>query len=243
MHTENGKGNGAGNGKSGGSAPSSHSSEVRAWRAATPPPSVIADLADGCVRHVERSLGVKLDFEPETLPVLDHYIALAREEARSKPEVLSVLAHTTGAYLGEVVRRRYPSWWRTDGDDPSEWQIEFESVYLAFSPVRLILEAVLRVGASPDPKEPAERLFTDSETEGQGEGGDEVAQLELEEDDHAAVAARLAELPPVSEEEFYAPSTRVEVIDIAVEAIRARRIAVGDDTDTKFSPDDYRHQE
>ena len=68
-----------------------------------------------------------------------------------------------------------------------------------------------------------------------------MAQLELEEEDHAAVAARLAELPPVTEEEFYAPSTRVEVIDIAVEAIRARRMASGEHVDDKLRPEDYEH--
>ena len=44
----------------------------------------------------------------------------------------------------------------------------------------------------------------------------------------------------MGEDEFYAPSTRVEVIDIAVEAIRARRLAGdGDDGDARLRPDDY----
>jgi hypothetical protein len=52
------------------------------------------------------------------------------------------------------------------------------------------------------------------------------------------VAARLAELPPVAEEEFFAPSTRLEVIDIAVDAIRARRMAEGE-PDAALRPEDY----
>lgn len=274
MHRANSNGKGAAGRSNGSASPppsTTHTPHPSRASASPPAPPAIADLADGCVRHVERLLGVKLDYEPETLPVLDHYIALARAEARLKPEVLSVLAQTAGAYIGEVVRRRYASWWQMDSSDPTDWQVEFESVYLAFNPMQLVLEAVLRVGPPeervvierPAPKnqgdgdgddddddDPAEEKDADrdeerpeEEEESAGGTGDEVAQLELEEQDHAAVAARLAELPPVSEEEFYAPSTRVEVIDIAVEAIRARRLAEGDDADTKFSPIDYRNEE
>jgi hypothetical protein len=53
------------------------------------------------------------------------------------------------------------------------------------------------------------------------------------------VTARLAELPPVSDAEYYAPSTRLEVIDIAVEAIRSRRIAAGEEAEASLDPDDY----
>ena len=50
--------------------------------------------------------------------------------------------------------------------------------------------------------------------------------------------ARLADLPPVTPEEFYAPSTRLEVIDITVEAIRAHRMASGAPT-ARLTPRDY----
>jgi hypothetical protein len=226
----------------------------------SPPPAVIADLAEGCVRHVERAVGVKLDYQPETLPILDHYLAQSREEAKARPEVLSLLAQTSGAYLGEVVRRRYASWWRTEGTDPAEWQIELEPVYLAFSPVRIVLEAILRGGA-PDrasgagAADRASGAGAASDKEGGGDDAlapsedapdeEEVesalsaARLELEEEDHEAVMARLADLPPVSEDEFYATSTRLEVIDIAVEAIRARRMAAGEDAERMLRPEDY----
>jgi hypothetical protein len=64
-------------------------------------------------------------------------------------------------------------------------------------------------------------------------------RLELEDEDRDDVAQRLAELPPVSERDFYAPSTRLEVIDIAVEAIRARRMGAGDQADDALRPEDY----
>jgi hypothetical protein len=184
-------------------------------RRAEPPPSEVQDLAEACVRYVERAVGVRLDYEPETLSILDHYLREARASAASQPPSLALIAHAAGAYFGEVVRRRHASWWRIDGDDPGAWRIELESVYLSVSPVQLVVDA----------------LFRDHELEAS-------ERLELEEEDRAAVAARLAELPQVDEDEFYAPSTRLEVIDIAVEVIRARRLAAGEG-EAVLGPEDY----
>ncbi len=191
-----------------------------------PAPVQVQDLAEGCVRFVERALGVRLDYEAETLSLLDHYLEESRKAARERTEAAIVVAHTAGAYFGEVVRRRYPSWWRMEGDDPAAWRIELEAVYLSFSPVQLIADALLRE------EEGAEAGGAPAE-ESAGE------RLELEEADRDAVAARLAELPPVSEQEFYAPSTRLEVIDIAIEAIHARRMEKGEDAEVALRPEDY----
>lgn len=98
-----------------------------------PAPAQVRDLAEGCIRFVERALGVRLDYEAETLSILDHYLEESRKVARERAEATLVVAHTAGAYFGEVVRRRYPSWWRMEGDDPAAWRIELEPVYLSFS--------------------------------------------------------------------------------------------------------------
>lgn len=190
------------------------------------------------MRHVERSIGVKLDYQPETLPILDHYIGEARAEAKSKPEIFSILVQTAGAYLGEVIRRRHASWWRLEGSDPSDWQLELEDVYLAVSPVRLIIDALLR--GAPGVLSDDEQTRDEQDVTGGDLEAADISALELEEEDHASVSARLAELPPVPVEEFYAPSTRVEVIDIAVEAIRARRMAEGEEIERKLRPEDYK---
>jgi hypothetical protein len=184
-------------------------------RAGEPPPPQVRDLAEACVRFVQRALGVELDYEPETLPLLDHYVEQARQAAETRPETAAVVAHAAGAYLGEVVRRRYPSWWRTIEEDPALWRIELGPVFLSFSPVAMITDALVR-----------------------GEEGAPDEGLEMEDADREAVAGRLAELPPVAEEEFFAPSTRLEVIDIAVDAIRARRMAAGE-PDAALRPEDY----
>lgn len=185
-------------------------------RQAEPPPDRIRDLADGCVRFVEAAIGVRLDYEPETLPVLDHYLAEGRASVGVRPEATALLAHAAGAYFGEVVRRRYPSWWRIEGSDPGEYRIELEPVYVSFCPAQLVADALLRAA-------------------------DDVAaeRFEVDEADQAQIAARLAQLPQVSEEEFLALTTRLEVLDIIVDAIRARRMAEGEEGDAVLRPDDY----
>jgi hypothetical protein len=219
------------NGTNGAGASNGHG-PVPTSRAEVPAaPPAVADLARACVRFVEKALGVALDYTLETLPVLDHYLREARRDAAERPAAGLLVAHAAGAYLGEVVRRRHVSWWRTEGDDPAAWRIELESVYLSFSPVELIADVLMRAPAPLVREASAERLDTEEEP-AEGE------RLELEEEDRKAVAERLAELPPVGEDEFYAPSTRVEVIDIAVDAIRARRIGDGEG-DSVLGPDDY----
>lgn len=189
-------------------------------------PAEVAELAEACRRFVKSAVGVELDFEPETLSVLDHYVEQAKQAVALRPEALAVLAHSVGAYFGEVVRRRHASWWQVEGDDPTYWQIQFESVYLAFSPVALAQEA-LGMGL-PEGDAWAEH----------DDAGAPMSQVELDDEDREAVEQRLAELPPVSERDFYAPTTRLEVIDIAVEAIRARRLAAGE-PQPHLTVDDY----
>ena len=198
-------------------------------RAVPPPPAVIAELADSCVRYVERSLGVKLDFTAETLPLLDHYLAEAQKalvaqseaDANAAKTTLPLLVHTAGAYFGEIVRRRYPSWWRIEGSDPMTFRIELETAYLALSPMLFMYEALARGLALRGD----EAVF-------------EAAQIEMDEEDQKDAAARLADLE-VDDEEYYAPSTRLEAIDVCVETIRSRRLAAGDPVEMALTPEDY----
>jgi hypothetical protein len=52
------------------------------------------------------------------------------------------------------------------------------------------------------------------------------------------ILARLARLPEVSDDEYYAPSTRFDVVEIAVDALRAKMIASGLGG-VRFTPLDY----
>jgi hypothetical protein len=165
------------------------------------PPQHVLELAAACVRFVATSLQIEPDFTRETLPIVDHYLEDARRTAQAQPEALRLVANAAGVYFGEVVRRVYPSWWRLEGDDPLDWRLEFRDVYLAFSPVEMVHAALIR------PSDPSEE-----------------PAFVMSDDDREAVEARLAEIPPVSDQDYYAPSTRLEVIDIAVDAIRSNHL-------------------
>lgn len=198
-------------------------------RPVAPAPAAIAELAESCVRYVDRALGVKLDYTAETLPLLDHYLAEAQkalvaqneDDTKAALATLPLLVHTSGAYFGEVVRRRYPSWWRLEGGDPMTYRLEFETAYLAFAPMLFMYEALARSLAVHGDQ----ALF-------------DAAQIEMDEDDQKAAVARLAELE-VSDEEYYAPSTRLEAIDVVVDTIRTRRLAAGDPVEMALTPEDY----
>ena len=164
----------------------------------------VSDRAEACVRFVERALKVRLDYTIETLPLLDHYLATARAEARARPETVPLLVEAAGAYFGEVIRRRHAAHWREEGD-PGDYRLELEGVYLSFCPADIMRQA---------------RFFEDNPEPFQA--------LTLLQEDQATLAARLAELPEVTDEELYSPSTCAEVIDLAVDLFEAQRMARGD---------------
>lgn len=179
------------------------------------PPGAVMELAANCVRFVLAKLKIELDFERDTLSLLDHYVAEARVEVKERKEVLALTAHAVGAYLGEVIRRSHACWWRIDHGDPGAWRLEFRNVYLAVYPVQIAYAAL-----------------TQEEDEASFSG------FELPEDDRAALVTRLADLPDVGEDEYFAPSTRVEIVDIAVDALLAKR-AQSPEVVMPYGPDDY----
>jgi hypothetical protein len=180
-----------------------------------PAPQVIDELAHACIRYVHDAIGMHLDYQAETLPLLDHYLASCRADLASRPELAGLVARAAGAYFGEVVRRRVPTFWHVPTDDPSEWELRAEPVYLSFNPVAVAYDVI---------------------NHGDEEGP--TSRLQLDDDDRDLVEARLAELPAATEDEFYALSTWLEVIDIAVDAAKARmtRDGMGD---AVYAPEDY----
>ncbi|MBI2394983.1 MAG: hypothetical protein HYV09_35765 [Deltaproteobacteria bacterium] len=177
------------------------------------PPAEVAELARACVEFVERATGMRLDYEPETLPILDHYVRERRAEVVAKPELVEVLAAPVGAYLGEVARRRLPLQWFAPPGEYRRWRIELENVFLSMNPIGAAVEAV--------DLQPAE-----------GWG----AHFRMRPDDERKAEAALANLPEVSEEDYYAPSSRLETLEIVVDAILAG--TAPDDT-RSYGPEDY----
>ncbi|HEY4156833.1 MAG TPA: hypothetical protein VGM29_02005 [Polyangiaceae bacterium] len=181
-----------------------------------PPPEPIPDFVTACLEYVRRAVGVDLDFTPDTLPILDHYTALARENVREKPAMTPMLTQAVGAYFGEVVRGRFPGFWRVPSGNVHDWAICSRVVFLWFNPIGMAFDA----------------LFAGTEHEGPR------SMLRVAPEDHDFLHARLAAIPPLPEDQYFLLSTRFEVIEIAVEALRAR-MDEGGYGDTGYSEDDY----
>ncbi len=160
----------------------------------------LEDFARSCVRFVEKAVGVTLDFTPETLPVLDHYLRQARDLSAQRPESLPLVTAAAGVYLGEVIRQRHACHWNQDDDDPMGWFLDFDDDVMTVYPVAMAHIAIVGEDADAD-----------------------LDVMQIKEEERDLVAARLSELPAVSAEEYLAPSTRVEVIEMVIDLIRAYR--------------------
>ncbi len=178
-------------------------------------PAEVLELAAACVRFVATQVKIEPDFTPETMSLVDHYVAGARQAIAQRPETLPLTAHAVGAYMGEVAKRQHPCWWRVDVNDPGAWRLEFGPVLLSFYPIQVAYSLL-----TPGIEEEA------------------FSGFEMRDADREVVVARLSELPPVSEDEYYSPTARLEALDIAVDALIAAQLA---DPFAKrgYRPEDY----
>jgi hypothetical protein len=102
-----------------------------------PPPSV-QEHAEQAVRYVQRAVGIAMEYDSDTLPILDHY--LRSVPARNQQMVHLVVA-TAGAYFGEVVRRLLGGQWDLSAGDPVAWRMVLPTG-LSFSPAGVVAEAI-----------------------------------------------------------------------------------------------------
>ena len=103
--------------------------------------TAIMDLTVACVTSVKNATGVELDLTQDTLPILDHYAALADSP---RDEVVSLVAPMSGAYFGELIRRQLEDGeWLSDSDDYAQWRLRFERCSLTFNPIGIALEVLL----------------------------------------------------------------------------------------------------
>jgi hypothetical protein len=127
---------------------------------------------------------------------------------------MDVVAPAVGAYFGEVVRQEFGAEWFAEGNHDA-WRLYFTNVYLAFNPIGVAIEAISM-----------------KEEEGWH------AHLLLDPGEKEIIEERLAIMPEVDEEEYYLPSTRLDVLQVVVETLRARAEASGTG-DVTFSREDY----
>lgn len=181
------------------------------------PPPAVAELCAACMRFVASRYKVALDGTPDTLSLVDQYVRDGREAVRERPESIDLVAPAVGAYLGEVMRQAL---WEARGtwtcEGPHEtWRLWFGNVFLAFNPIGMAREALLM-----------------REEEGWN------AHLVLDPGEREEIAARLAAMPEVDEEEYFLPTTRLDVVTAVVETLRARAEQAGND-DVHFEKADY----
>jgi len=100
-------------------------------------PQRIREYADQTVAYVRRALGVTLEYDSDTLPLLDHYL---RTVGDSQPATVELVVATSGAYFGEVVRRRLGGRWETTGDDTA-WRVVLPTG-INFSPAGFVAAAI-----------------------------------------------------------------------------------------------------
>lgn len=179
-----------------------------------PPPPAVAELCAAAMRFVATKYKVPLDGAPDTLSLLDQYVRDAREAMAERPESIEVVAPAIGAYLGEVMRQSFKAEWFADGDYGG-WRLYFTNVYLAFNPLGMGREAI----SMHD--EPGWN-----------------AHLTLDPGEREEIEARLATMPEVDEEEYYLPTTRLDVVTGVVETLRARAESSGTG-DVSFTKEDY----
>ena len=102
-----------------------------------PAPPRVREYADQAVAYVQRALGVKLEFDSDTLPLLDHYL---RTVPSDQPAAVQLVLATSGAYFGEVVRRRLGGRWEVTGEE-ADWRVVLPTG-LNFSPVGFVASAI-----------------------------------------------------------------------------------------------------
>lgn len=112
-------------------------------------PAQVTEYAEQVVEYVRRSLGVKLEYDSDTLPLLDHYLR-APDIAAGNVAATQLVVSTAGAYFGEVVRRRLGGRWELTsaserGDGPGRtvdsWRVVLPTG-LNFSPAGMVASAI-----------------------------------------------------------------------------------------------------
>lgn len=157
-----------------------------------------------------------LDFSPETLSVLDHYAATVRGELRQRPELGPLVARAIGAYFGEVLRARFTGFWRVPSPNVHDWQLCSHVVFLWINPIGVGFDALYGNDEHEGPRSP----------------------LRTAPEDREFLQQRLEAMPPVPEDEYFLFTTRFEVIEACVEALRARLEESGYGG-TEFTEEDY----
>jgi hypothetical protein len=195
--------------------------------------ALVQALAASFCEQIRRALAVELSYDtgPTALAFVDHYLSLLRDETREP--IVSLVAANAGAWFGELIRREVGGLWIGDGVDPRRLRLLLEPQFIYFAPVDMAYEAIL--SASPEPGDPrvpegaildsAFNLRTEPITPGEAA-------------DHDWISERLAEAPPLPEDQFFSLTGRFEVLVQILELLAAREQQRGREP-TRYHLNDY----
>jgi hypothetical protein len=169
-------------------------------------PAAVAEYAEQAVAYVERAVGARLEYDSETLPLLDHYL---RQVPSDKPTSIALVAATAGAYFGEVVRRHIGGRWEAAGADPLTWRVILPTA-LSITPASVALAAITRED-------------------------DDASEIVVPEVLRERIEATLGAMGEVTEEQYYSLCGRLDTLEHLHEVVAtmaadrlAQRAAEGD---------------
>jgi hypothetical protein len=102
------------------------------------PLPIVTEYSEQAVAYVRRALGIGLEYDSDTLPLLDHYL---RGVPTTASAALDLVIATAGAYFGEVIRRRLGGRWELGDEGPAKWRLVL-TTGLTFSPPGLVASAI-----------------------------------------------------------------------------------------------------
>jgi hypothetical protein len=178
-------------------------------------PPQIGDWAETCRGFVKEALAIELDYTPETLPLLDHYLRTKADQPSD--QVRDLLTPPLGAYFGEVVRRSMQGVrWHAPDDQYENYRLEFEGFFLHFNPLGVAAEAL-----------------AGSDIEDFG------AHFQILDESRGAVEEALARNDAVSSEDYYSFSVRFETLELLAAVLLALESQHADPP-RRFGRDVYR---
>jgi hypothetical protein len=155
-------------------------------------PTQIAQWSDACREFVKEALGLELDYTPETLPLLDHYVRTKAK--RPAGEVRDLLTPPLGAYFGEVIRRSVGgARWHAPEEDYPSYRLEFDGFFLHFNPLGIASEVV-----------------AGTDVDGMG------AHFQILDEARELVESALSAGDAVSEEDYYTFTVRFETLELVI---------------------------
>jgi hypothetical protein len=201
--------------------------------------ALVEQLTTAFAEQLRRALGVELDpgLGTTALAYVDHYLSLLREdpEGETREPIVSLVAANAGAWFGELIRREIGGTWIGDGKDPRRLRLLLEPAFVHFSPIDMAYEAILSEAVEPgDPRIP-EGATLDSAFHLRKQPAQDHPD---EPSDHDWIGDRLAEVPPVAEDQFFSLTGRFETLGLILALIASREHERGHEP-TRYHLNDY----